>query len=136
MSSWTPAVTSPTVSRVRRKARLARRAKNEVKRSITGIIVKQARARFQSRKSIATTIPMRLNRDPRSWVSPCEKSWLRVSTSFVTRLIKSPTGLRSKKRRGRCWRRSKILVRMEARRDCPMEPTWKTCPREAMDPTT
>ncbi len=89
-----------------------------------GMIVKQARARFQSRKSIATTIPMRLNRDPSSWVSPCEKSWLRVSTSLVTRLIRSPTGLLSKYLSGRCWSRSKILARMEARRLCPMEPTW------------
>jgi hypothetical protein len=89
-----------------------------------GMIVKHARARFQSRKSIATTIPMRLNREPRSWIRPCEKSWLRVSTSLVTRLIRSPTGLLSKYLSGRCWSRSKILARIEARSLCPMEPTW------------
>jgi len=60
------------------------------------MIVKHANARFQFRKSMATTMPMRLKRDPNSCVRPWEKSWLRVSTSFVTRLIRSPTGLLSK----------------------------------------
>ena len=61
-----------------------------------GMIVKHASARFQFRKSIATTMPMRLKREPSSCVRPWEKSWLRVSTSLVTRLIRSPTGRRSK----------------------------------------
>jgi hypothetical protein len=65
-------------------------------RSITGMMVKHTRARRQSRMSIATTIPIRLKNEPSSCVRPCENNWFKVSTSLVTRLIRSPTERLSK----------------------------------------
>jgi hypothetical protein len=96
ISSCKPAVTSPTVSRVVLNALLARRAKKTLVSNMIGMIAKHTSASLQSRTSIAITIPMRLKSDPSSWVRPCERSWFSVSTSFVTRLMRSPTGRRSK----------------------------------------
>ena len=91
-----PAVTSPTVSRVVRKARRARRAKNAVVASITGMTRKLASASMGSSSSIAIRMPIRLNSAPTSCVTPPLSSWFSVSTSFMTRLSRSPTGCREK----------------------------------------
>ena len=98
------------------------------------MMVKHTRARRQSRMSIATIIPIRLKNEPKSCVIPCESSWFRVSTSFVTRLIRSPTGRLSKYPSGSRRSRSKMRPRSEARTLCPTEPTCTIWPREARVP--
>ena len=70
-----------------------------------GMTRREARARPALRMNMAARMPPMDRTLAAREVMFWETAWLMASMSLVRRLISSPAGLRSKKARGRFWRR-------------------------------
>lgn len=82
--------------RTSRKLRRAPRRNQSVTRKKAGSVAKVTSARRQSSASITVMMPSSVNRSPKTVTTPAVNSSLSASTSLVTRVIRRPSGVRSK----------------------------------------
>ncbi len=105
LKSWTtliPVIRSwrKAFSRARRTltsrytARILAR-KRKAAHATRGSTLKETRASLQSIRSMATTMKTRVKTSPKTVTIPEAKSSFSVSTSFVIRVMRRPTGFRS-----------------------------------------
>ena len=110
MCSWRNAFTRAILTRTSRYVSRAPLRNQFVTQSIGTRIpnVMAASAGFSTKRM--TTIPVRTTTSPSSATKPDVKSSFRASTSVVRRVMRRPTGVRSKTATSACWRCPKIHV--------------------------
>ena len=133
-STW--ALRSPVLSHWAMKWSFERRVMNEMKNNDTGIVTIATSASSTSIDSIMMMTPTIVNSDTSIWLSVCWRLCARLSMSFVTRLRRSPRGIRSTLRSGRRLSFSSTSVRRRNIVRCTMPARTYACIQPSAADTT